>query len=149
MTFCGTKNTTTENNNTEVTQQLPTLLAGYMYIKEGLIASNSDQVKTTAQALLGNLEKELNTASASLKEEIIALAATETLENQKIIFQSLTTMLAEMTKSTGSNIPVFIQFCPMAFDNQGGTWLSLSEEIKNPYFGEMMLTCGRVEETIN
>lgn len=39
---------------------------------------------------------------------------------------------------------VYIQHCPMADDNRGADWLSLEKEIRNPYFGSMMLTCGEV-----
>jgi Cu(I)/Ag(I) efflux system membrane fusion protein len=42
----------------------------------------------------------------------------------------------------------FRQFCPMAMNNKGAFWLSDSEEILNPYFGEAMLTCGNVEEEL-
>ena len=41
------------------------------------------------------------------------------------------------------------QYCPMAFDNQGAFWLSNVEEIRNPYFGDEMLTCGSVEEEVS
>ena len=44
--------------------------------------------------------------------------------------------------------PLFIQHCPMANSNKGADWLSLSKEIKNPYFGEAMLTCGEVTREI-
>lgn len=40
------------------------------------------------------------------------------------------------------------QFCPMAFNNEGAFWLSNSDEILNPYFGDLMLTCGSVEEEL-
>ena len=40
-------------------------------------------------------------------------------------------------------------FCPMAFGSHGAFWLSDSKEIKNPYMGEQMLTCGNVEEELN
>lgn len=43
---------------------------------------------------------------------------------------------------------IFKQFCPMADDNKGADWLSLEEEVKNPYFGASMLTCGEVTEVI-
>ena len=43
---------------------------------------------------------------------------------------------------------VFVQFCPMADDNKGASWLSLSDEIKNPYFGASMLSCGEVTNEI-
>jgi hypothetical protein len=36
----------------------------------------------------------------------------------------------------------------MAFDNRGAHWLSDESTIKNPYFGDKMLTCGSVEEVV-
>ena len=30
----------------------------------------------------------------------------------------------------------------MAFNNEGAYWLSDAEQIRNPYFGDKMLTCG-------
>jgi hypothetical protein len=36
----------------------------------------------------------------------------------------------------------------MARNNQGGFWLSDDEEIRNPYFGDKMLTCGSVTEKL-
>jgi Cu(I)/Ag(I) efflux system membrane fusion protein len=47
------------------------------------------------------------------------------------------------------DMTVYVQHCPMAFENTGGDWLSDSEKILNPYFGDMMLHCGRVTETID
>jgi Cu(I)/Ag(I) efflux system membrane fusion protein len=40
--------------------------------------------------------------------------------------------------------PVYVQHCPMADNNKGADWLSLEKEIRNPYFGSSMLTCGEV-----
>jgi Cu(I)/Ag(I) efflux system membrane fusion protein len=36
----------------------------------------------------------------------------------------------------------------MAFNNEGAYWLSDSEQIRNPYFGDKMLTCGVVKEKL-
>ena len=43
---------------------------------------------------------------------------------------------------------VYKQFCPMANDGNGGSWLASESKIKNPYYGAAMLTCGSVEEEI-
>ena len=43
---------------------------------------------------------------------------------------------------------MYKQFCPMAFEGKGGYWVSTSEDIKNPYYGDKMLTCGKVVEVI-
>jgi len=44
---------------------------------------------------------------------------------------------------------VYYQFCPMANGNQGATWLSEIEDIRNPYFGDAMLSCGETRETLD
>jgi len=36
--------------------------------------------------------------------------------------------------------------CPMVFDGAGASWLQRSEEIENPYFGDVMLSCGSIEQ---
>ena len=38
--------------------------------------------------------------------------------------------------------------CPMANNGKGADWLSKENEVKNPYYGSMMLGCGKVTETI-
>jgi Cu(I)/Ag(I) efflux system membrane fusion protein len=37
----------------------------------------------------------------------------------------------------------------MAFNNSGAYWLSDNATIRNPYFGDKMLSCGSVEEKLN
>ena len=41
-----------------------------------------------------------------------------------------------------------IAFCPMAFDFKGASWIQRGETINNPYFGEQMLRCGSIEQTL-
>ena len=49
---------------------------------------------------------------------------------------------AEMTHSFKGT--VYVQYCPMADDNKGASWLSTDSSIKNPYFGSAMLECGEI-----
>jgi Cu(I)/Ag(I) efflux system membrane fusion protein len=44
---------------------------------------------------------------------------------------------------------IYHQYCPMAFNDAGGYWLSSSSDIKNPYYGKKMLTCGEVKDTLD
>jgi Cu(I)/Ag(I) efflux system membrane fusion protein len=37
----------------------------------------------------------------------------------------------------------------MAFNKQGAYWMSNEREIKNPYFGNEMLNCGSVEDSLD
>lgn len=43
---------------------------------------------------------------------------------------------------------VHLMLCPMAFENRGATWLQLSTDVANPYFGESMFRCGEVKESL-
>ena len=57
--------------------------------------------------------------------------------------------MLNLAKSFGPfEAPIYVQHCPMADDNAGADWLSLDKEIRNPYFGDKMLKCGSVAETI-
>lgn len=44
---------------------------------------------------------------------------------------------------------IYVQHCPMADDFKGADWLSLEDNIMNPYYGASMLTCGEIKDTIS
>ena len=76
------------------------------------------------------------------------MVRSDRLEAQREHFALLSTHIIEMTESFGlEKDRVFKNFCPMAFDDKGAFWLSESKDIRNPYYGDAMLTCGEVEET--
>lgn len=54
----------------------------------------------------------------------------------------------EIAKTFGTDKPLYKVFCSMYDDNKGAYWLSNSKEIKNPYYGADMLTCGEVQEEL-
>ena len=64
-------------------------------------------------------------------------------------FQPVSATLIEMTNTfTPLGKTIYVQHCPMADNNKGADWLSTFKEIKNPYFGSSMLTCGEVTKEI-
>ena len=84
-----------------------------------------------------------------LKEDSKLITAATESEVQRTHFSTLSDNLYELVSKSSSNKTVlYRQHCPMAFDNKGANWLSAEEEIKNPYFGDKMLSCGKVTETI-
>ncbi|WP_298504538.1 hypothetical protein [uncultured Maribacter sp.] len=44
--------------------------------------------------------------------------------------------------------PLYVQKCPMTNSNKSGMWLSKEKEIKNPYYGEAMLSCGSTIDSL-
>ena len=47
----------------------------------------------------------------------------------------------------GTPKPLYKIHCDM-YNNRGAYWLSDSQEVKNPYYGERMLNCGVIQEEI-
>jgi hypothetical protein len=54
----------------------------------------------------------------------------------------------DLVKSFDGTQTLYKDFCPMANDNKGAFWISEIKEIKNPYLGKKMSTCGEVKEEI-
>lgn len=119
----------------------------YIAIKDALVASNETQAQDGAVALLGIVDA---TQMPVLQQKVKEMAATTDLAAQRTLFDSLSVVLYEQLKQqSGDTQTLYKQYCPMAFNNRGAFWLSSNREIKNPYFGDEMLTCGRVEEEVS
>ena len=77
------------------------------------------------------------------------ISKADQIEVQREYFISLSEEIISISKQIQQTQKLFIQKCPMANNNQGAKWLSLEEEIKNPYYGASMLGCGSVIDVIN
>lgn len=84
-----------------------------------------------------------------LNETLDKMSATKDIKMQRLAYADFNDALYSAIKMFGtSGETIYYQFCPMARDNEGAYWLSAVKEIKNPYFGEAMLTCGENKEVI-
>jgi hypothetical protein len=83
-----------------------------------------------------------------LKEDAEQISETKDIPNQRNHFISLSKNIYSVIKISKLETPIYYQFCPMANKGKGANWLSLENKIKNPYYGNQMLTCGKVVETI-
>ena len=77
-----------------------------------------------------------------------SIAEADGLEEQRRYFAELGEELGPLFSEGLSGGTIYRQHCPMAFDGEGADWYSDAEAIRNPYFGDKMLRCGRTEETI-
>jgi Cu(I)/Ag(I) efflux system membrane fusion protein len=85
----------------------------------------------------------------TLRQSINSIAGSSDIEDQRTAFSDFSNHLNLAIKSFGLlNKTVYYQFCPMAFDNKGAYWLSETDAIRNPYFGDAMLKCGETKETL-
>ena len=71
------------------------------------------------------------------------------IKHQREHFDMLSKDMYDMVKKFGAGEKIYVDFCPMYNDHKGATWLSETKEIKNPYFGKDMNTCGTIKEELN
>jgi len=116
----------------------------YLAVKDALVRTDASASRKSAE----NLRNTLNEARPEIAEIAGSMVATENINQQREIFSELTAAMEPVLKEAISSGKIYKQFCPMAFEGKGDFWYSNSEEIRNPYFGDKMLKCGRVEETI-
>lgn len=126
----------------------PSIIEAYSDVKESLTNSNAEEAAEAAENLQEQVQAHASSEEA-LQNATQALAGTKDLEEQRKHFEALSNALYDIVKDS-KNLPqtLYWQYCPMAFDNKGASWISLEEEIKNPYFGDKMLKCGSVKETL-
>ncbi|WP_323757847.1 DUF3347 domain-containing protein [Roseivirga sp.] len=119
------------------------LVENYLALKDALVATNPAQAQSTAKAFL-----EVNNNDA-LTADLKAIASSTDVATQRIAFEGLSANMYSIVKAGGSETVLYKQYCPMAFGNKGAYWLAAEEEVNNPYFGDLMLHCGSVQETIS
>ncbi len=99
--------------------------------------------------LSGAAHEQWMTDLNALRGGLDTLTATEEIGALRTGLDALMKALLPTLKSfgIGAGPPLYRAHCPMAFDGKGADWLQTTEDIRNPYYGESMLTCGSVEET--
>ncbi len=137
---------TNDTPTSEPVVQETSAIEAYMVLKDALVQTDATSAKEAANTLGSALSSE--EMEATLIEAANVIANSDDVEIQRASFKTVTDGLIASLKANGSEDGVFVQYCPMAFNDTGASWLSLSEEIRNPYFGDMMLKCGKVEEKL-
>lgn len=131
-------------------------LPSYLKMKDALVESDAGQVSNFAKATskklkeistsdLGKMEKQHLTKSIEMLD---AIATNENLENQRAHFVILNENIVPIAMNIENSTNYYVQKCPMANNNKGAVWLSTEEEIRNPYYGDAMLTCGSVIDSL-
>lgn len=115
----------------------------YIVLKDDLVATNYDAAKLSAKTLMTSLKEKQGCENTALIAEKISLA--KDIATQRKEFTLLSADVIAMFKHSDLAAGViYVQHCPMANNGDGGDWLSSSEKIQNPYYGDEMMECGAV-----
>jgi uncharacterized protein YdbL (DUF1318 family) len=140
------------------------LLTNYYHLKDAMVLSNDSMAVRSANLLGASADSlKLNELKAdssiiqmaegylqSISAETKALVAEPKLEEKRKSFQMISDNMYDLVRSVRyDREKVYHAFCPMAFNDAGAYWLSNTSDIKNPYFGKKMLSCGEVKDSLD
>ena len=140
--------------------QLKAVYDNYFALKDALVKTDGVSAAAKASAMLtaldgvqmGKLNDEEHTVwmkvESNLKTDAKRIKENKDIDNQREYFISLSKTMYLLIKAGKPGETVYYQYCPMANDGKGASWLSKESAIKNPYYGSQMLSCGKTVETI-
>lgn len=128
------------NNPAFENEKVAQVYQHYIHLKDALVkADNAD-----AQKAAEELEKALiavNGSEIANQAQLIVKAAD--LESKRGLLDKLSNQLVDyFTKNKPSSGVIYVQNCPMANSDAGGSWLASEKQVNNPYYGDKMLKCG-------
>lgn len=144
----------------EMTMLSSDIVTDYLALKNALVSDNQDGAAMAGGRLesslksfnsskfTSNQQAELNDIIEDATEHAEHIAKSE-IEHQREHFDVLSKDVIDLLAITGSDRTLYQAYCPMYNNNKGAQWLSATKEIKNPYYGAKMLSCGSVQKEIN
>ena len=158
--------TSTHKNHSDKTvtaqksKELTPVFEAYFEVKDALVKTDGASASVKAKALLAKInEVKMEVLPmdvhnvwmkvlADLKKDAESITTNKDANKQRIYLDRLSKNVYELMKASKTDAPVYYQFCPMANDGKGANWLSKDSAIKNPYYGSMMMSCGKTVEII-
>jgi len=146
----------------EFKKELSSAMSSYIALKDALVNDNTSAAQSTSEKLkisvnsinMSSLKGDAHTiwmsALKSINTSVDQIHNSQNIATQRKAFGTLSKNLVDIIKSFDikmlNNQPLYLEYCAMADDNEGSYWLSFEKEIKNPFFGNKMLSCGEVKE---
>lgn len=147
--------------NPEFQKQLENVFNANLKLNDAFVASDAFKVKAAvipvkeaiskvdAKMLKDKTQADWSTYSKELHQSLTKIENAENIKEQRQHFSAYNETLYKGIKDFGVGAEeVYLQHCPMALNYEGASWISNSKEIRNPYFGDKMLKCGVVKETL-
>jgi len=136
------------------------IIDAYFQIKNALVTDSKENAAKGGTALLAAFSKfDMKTLTGETHKEYMEIAESakehaehivkSPIDHQREHFEVLSTDINDLIALIGTEKTLYQDFCPMASNGKGAIWLSETSEIKNPYMGSKMPTCGNMQKQIN
>jgi hypothetical protein len=147
------------NVDPAVTVYMKEMVQNYLAVKNALIDNNGSGAASASNkisAAMKGFDKSLLSAEQKkvyddieddLKEHAEHIGKNgDKVGHQREHFSMMSEVMYTLVKAFGAGITLYHDHCPMFNDGKGAIWLSETKNIRNPYYGEKMMTCGSVME---
>ncbi|WP_168196253.1 efflux RND transporter periplasmic adaptor subunit [Echinicola soli] len=135
---------------------LEEIIVAYLNVKNQLVNDESGQPAAgdlhrfltlgMEDGLKEDASEQWEESRKALEKTALAMNQTADLEKQRALMVILSNEMITLLDAFGTQgIGLYKDYCPMAKNDQGAYWLSEFKEIKNPYFGSDMLSCGEIK----
>jgi|SRR5690554_985210 len=177
LTSCGEDSSTTEVRTSENTKQeasstldeessrkdeLSSILNSYFNLSENLTNDSAiDAAKSSEDlriALTSFQVSNLTEGDEKTVEEILESSiehAEHITDNAGDIYHQrehlvlLSQDIKDLVEIVGSDQKLYEAFCPMANNDKGAIWITNKNVVENPYMGQSMPKCGKINGEIN
>jgi hypothetical protein len=141
--------------------QMQSVFNSYFEVKDALVSTNASAASEKGANFVSSLKAvKMNELSMDvhmiwmkvmkeLESDAQKIASSKKIENQRKALIPITKNIYTLMKVAKTDTPTYYQFCPMANGGKGANWLSKENEVKNPYYGSLMMSCGSTLETLN
>jgi hypothetical protein len=137
------------------------IVSNYIKMKNALTKDDAKSAADAGKAIVVAMAKlDVSTLDAAKKKAYMDVAddAKENsqhigdnagkIDHQREHFAMLSKDIADLVKTFDTGQKLYQDYCPMYDDGKGAIWISEIKEIKNPYFGSKMLTCGSMKKEL-
>jgi hypothetical protein len=118
----------------------------YSKLQNAFVNSNPKTAAKQAPNLMKAMEA--MGVDASIIANVNEIYNSNDIELQREQFVPITKEVEKMLANALDSGAIYKMYCPMAFNNTGAYWLSSDKQVQNPYFGDKMMRCGRVDSAI-
>ncbi len=144
---------------TEPSPYVNDIIISYINLKNKLVNDDTNGAADKAKLLLTSFNRfNTNVLDPKQKKDYLDIAESAKenaehigdnagkLDHQREHFVLLSKDTNDLINLFGTKQKLYQDFCPMADEGKGAIWISETKEIKNPYLGAKMPTCGTIKK---
>lgn len=126
------------------TSPVESVLSHYLKIQSELAKDSLQDMEANAKAIAKTVKGEENKLfSQKIAEHAETLAKAKDLKAGRTAFKSLSSsLIKDLASKEFQDVNLYEGHCPMV----DAKWLQREADIKNPYMGPAMLTCGKIKK---